>query len=79
MDKLLSIQEAAKVAGVSAGTLRRWERQGKLIPDRTPGKQRRYKLSQLRPHLFREKDISKNTVAYARVSSYDQKADQSNG
>lgn len=75
MDKLLSIREAAEIAGVSAGTLRRWEREKKLIPDRTPGQQRRYKLSQLRPHLSRSKLICKNTVAYARVSSYDQKED----
>ena len=34
MSKLLSISEAAKVLGVSESTLRRWEREGRLLPDR---------------------------------------------
>jgi len=39
--KMVSIQEAAEFLGVSAQTLRRWEREGKLIPDeRTPGARR---------------------------------------
>ncbi len=32
MDKLLSIEKAAELLSVSTGTLRRWEREGKLIP-----------------------------------------------
>ncbi|NEP58373.1 MAG: MerR family DNA-binding transcriptional regulator, partial [Symploca sp. SIO2G7] len=32
MGKLLSIGEAAKLKGVSPNKLRRWEAQGKLIP-----------------------------------------------
>ena len=36
--KMVSIREAAEFLGVAAQTLRRWEREGKLIPDeRTPG------------------------------------------
>jgi excisionase family DNA binding protein len=75
MDKYLSIGKAAPLLGVSASTLRRWERSGKLKPQRTEGKQRRYKLSQLQPHLVRLKNINKKTICYARVSSHDQKAD----
>ncbi|WP_443029113.1 MerR family DNA-binding transcriptional regulator, partial [Spirulina sp. CS-785/01] len=30
-----SISEAAKIKGVSPSTLRRWEAEGKLIPERT--------------------------------------------
>jgi DNA-binding transcriptional MerR regulator len=30
---LVSIQEVATFLGVSAQTLRRWEREGKIIPD----------------------------------------------
>ncbi len=59
MNKLLSIKEASKVLGVSESTLRRWEREKKLIPDeRTKRNQRRYKLSSLRPNmkLFNQKD-----------------------
>ena len=31
----LSISEAAKIKGVSTSTLRRWEAEGKLVPERT--------------------------------------------
>jgi len=76
MSKLLSITEAAKILGVSISTLRRWEKEGKLIPDiRTKGGQRRYKLSSLLPELKRTQDYKRKTIAYARVSSNDQKED----
>jgi len=46
MNKLLSIKEASELLNVTTSTLRRWEKEGKLIPDeRTKGNQRRYKLS----------------------------------
>lgn len=74
MDKLISISEAAERLGVSPTTLRRWEESGKLIPERTQGNQRRYRLSQIEPatHLLKQ---GRKTLAYARVSSHDQKAD----
>ncbi|MCL4521365.1 MAG: IS607 family transposase, partial [Firmicutes bacterium] len=60
--KLVGIREAAELLGVTPSTLRRWEREGKLIPDeRTVGG----------PHSV----IARKTVAYARVSSHDQKDD----
>ena len=40
MDKLYSIGEAAKYLGVSISTLRRWEIDGKLVPERTQGQQK---------------------------------------
>ncbi|MBI2595348.1 MerR family DNA-binding transcriptional regulator [Candidatus Daviesbacteria bacterium] len=43
----ISISHAARVLGVSPDTLRNWEKQGKLIPSRTQGGARRYKLSEL--------------------------------
>ena len=43
----LSIQQAADFLQVSTKTLRRWEKQGYLIPERTVGNQRRYSLIQL--------------------------------
>ena len=67
----LSISEAAKLKGVSASTLRRWEAEGRLVPERTASGHRRYDLSQL---LGIKSELS-FTVAYARVSSHDQKAD----
>ena len=42
-----SISEAAKIKGVSVSTLRRWEAEGKLIPERTAKGHRRYDLAQL--------------------------------
>ncbi|NVZ11328.1 IS607 family transposase [Allochromatium humboldtianum] len=74
--KLVSIQEAADFLGVAAQTLRRWEREGKLIPDeRTAGGRRRYDLARLRPECFHAPEPARRTIAYARVSSHDQKAD----
>ena len=75
--KLVPIQEAAQALGVSTQTLRRWEREGKLIADeRTAGGRRRYDLARLQPERFRAIDqAARRTVAYARVSSHDQKDD----
>lgn len=75
MNKFLTIKQAAEQLGVSESTLRRWEREGKLIPDkRTSGNQRRYLLESL--GINESKSISnRETIAYARVSSHDQKAD----
>lgn len=75
MDKLITIHEAAKLLGVSNTTLRRWEISRKLIPERTAGNQRRYRLSQINPALVRDAETDRKTIAYARVSSHDQKAD----
>lgn len=61
--------------GVATVTLRRWEAEGKLVPARTAGNQRRYLLSQINPALVREAPELRRTIAYARVSSHDQKAD----
>ena len=75
--KLVPIHEAAEALGVSAQTLRRWEREGRLLPDeRTAGGQRRYDLARLKPEKFRSQaEAVRKTVAYARVSSHDQKDD----
>ncbi|MGH2639791.1 MAG: IS607 family transposase [Rhabdochlamydiaceae bacterium] len=77
MSKFISIKEAASALGVSTQTLRRWERINKLIPaQRTKGGQRRYNVAQLSlpSHpLTRDKELP--TIAYARVSSHDQKED----
>jgi len=76
MDKYLAIKEAANLLGVSTSTMRRWETEGRLVPDeRTEGNQRRYLLSSIRPELLRVDDSKKKTIAYARVSSHDQKED----
>ena len=76
MERFVGIGEAAEVLGVSITTLRRWEAEGKLVADHTPGGHRRYDLAKLRPEQFRaEQDARRKTIAYARVSSHDQKDD----
>lgn len=75
MERLVSIGEASKVLGVSITTLRRWEAEGRLVPEHTSGGHRRYDLAKLKPELFRAAFDERRTVAYARVSSDDQKDD----
>ena len=76
MERIVGISEAADVLGVSISTLRRWEAAGKLVAEHTPGGHRRYDLAKLRPELFRAAEAaSRKTIAYARVSSHDQKDD----
>lgn len=76
MERLVGIGEAAQALGVSITTLRRWEAAGKLSAEHTAGGHRRYDLAKLRPEMFRAEDeANRRTVAYARVSSHDQKDD----
>ena len=71
----ISIGKAAKELGVSNRTLRRWEKAGKITAERTPKGHRRYELSQLLGRASRKIVDEKQTIAYARVSSHDQKED----
>ncbi len=74
--KLVGIREAAEFLGVTPSTLRRWEREGTLVPDeRTPGGYRRYDLARIRPEQFHHHTTVRQTIAYARVSSADQQDD----
>jgi putative resolvase len=75
MDRYVAISDAAKALGVSMTTLRRWEKEGKLKSDRTHAGHRRYDLSKIKPELFHNNDTAHKTIAYARVSSHDQKED----
>ena len=61
--------------GVSISTLRRWEAEGKISPARTEGGTRRYDLAVLLPERAHVAAPSRRTIAYARVSSHDQKDD----
>lgn len=70
-----SIGKIAKELGVSRDTLRRWEAKGKIVAERTPRGHRRYDLAKVLGILPRTRSLQKSTVAYARVSSHDQKDD----
>ncbi|MHA1463584.1 MAG: IS607 family transposase [Candidatus Heimdallarchaeaceae archaeon] len=72
---LVRIGIAANLQGVATSTLRRWEREKKLMPfGRTRGGHRRYKLAQI---LGEEKEEEPHhspvVVCYARVSGAKQK------
>ena len=75
MSRFIAIGGASEALGVSITTLRRWEAEGKLIPERTAAGHRRYDLAKLRPEMFHSGPDERRTVAYARVSSHDQKDD----
>ena len=75
---LMSIGEAASCLGVAVATLRRWHKDGRLHPKtRTPGGHRRYDASEVACLAGNQpaRQAHRKTIAYARVSSHDQKAD----
>jgi excisionase family DNA binding protein len=51
INHLLAAKEAASYLGVSLSTLRKIEKQGLLIPFRTPGGHRRYDRDMLKEYL----------------------------
>lgn len=75
MNRLIAIGQAAKLLGVSISTLRRWEVEGQITPEYTSNGHRRYDPTKLKPQEFHVLQDKKRTIAYARVSSNDQKTD----
>ena len=70
--RLVKIGEAARLIGSKPQTLRQWERTGELLPARkTRGGTRYYAVTD----LLGLNNEQAPTIAYARVSSHDQKAD----
>ena len=71
-ERFVKIGAASRLLGVTPSTLRRWEEEGKIQPaKRTPKGTRLYSLQE----MLGVNDLSLPTVAYARVSSTDQKED----
>lgn len=68
---MLSIKEASELLGVTTTTLRNWEKEGKISSIRTQGGHRRYEVKD----LIGSKKEKSLTVAYARVSSHEQRDD----
>lgn len=74
------LTQAAKQLGVHPDTLRRWANAGKMkIARTTPGGQRLFDLNEISQVVKSPSNRiliqDKATVAYARVSSHDQKED----
>ena len=73
MSRFIKIGKAAEILGVSKQTIRRWEVSGSIIPEkRTSGGTRYYDVDKL---LGIKNADNQLTIAYARVSSHDQKED----
>lgn len=74
-----SIGETAEALGVSAQTLRNWDRAGKFVPHhKTPSGTRYYTADQIDAFLgLRRNETTKKkiVIGYCRVSSYKQKDD----
>ena len=70
--RLVKIGEAARILGTTPGTLRKWEASGEITPTRkSKGGTRYYAVED----LVGLNSSELPTLAYARVSSHDQKAD----
>lgn len=68
-EKLLSVSNAAKLLGVSKSTVYRMEEQGILTPFKTPGGQRRFKVSDLQSYLQNSTKIKANEPESKTIKS----------
>ncbi len=71
-EQFVSIGKAAKMLGMSIEGLRKWEREGRLIPVRTLTNHRRYRVADL--HALMHEDVQNpaldtRCILYARVST----------
>ena len=75
--KLVSIGKAADLLGVHVDTLREWDAEQKLVPVKTLGNHRRYKLEDIEALVGDKPKKPKSefvrVATYARVSSHEQK------
>lgn len=76
--KLVSIGKAADLLGVHVDTLREWDAEQKLVPVKTLGNHRRYKLEDIEALVGDKPKKPKSefvrVATYSRVSSHEQKA-----
>lgn len=75
---MIKINEMAKRLGVSIKTLQRWDREGILVSKRTPTDRRYYTEDQYLEYIGLASKSKRKTIAYARVSSINQKDDLQN-
>lgn len=72
------IREASEYLGVHPQTLRRWEREGRITPQYTPGGKRKYTkeaLNKLITNNTNEERPERLTIGYCRISTPEQKQD----
>ena len=69
-NQLLNARQAAEYLGISLSTLGRVEREGFLIPFRTPGGHRRYRINMLDEYLELSRGICKSTNSLSNVQIY---------
>jgi predicted site-specific integrase-resolvase len=83
-DNLIDVSQAAQLLGSDITTLRRWDKTGKLVPQRTPGGHRRYLMSDIKrlqgiseKKIEELKDGSRKVAVYCRAfsSTKEQKGD----
>lgn len=72
---LIAIGKVAELFGVTAQTIRNWEKQGIFEVQRTLGGHRRFFLEEVEKLRGIEREEQRVTVIYSRVSSHDQKED----
>src|SRR6185503_13556770 len=73
-----NVAEFAKLLGVTVKTLQRWDREGRLVPLRSPGNRRLYTDDQLKQILGskqEKKGQHRLKLGYCRVSSHNQRPD----
>ena len=76
MSKYYSINKFSKILGVSAQTLRNWDKKGKLHPHHTSSNgYRYYSHEQLNQVMNVELNLDRIVIGYCRVSSNKQKDD----
>ena len=76
MSKYYSINEFSKILGVSAQTLRNWDKNGKLHPHHTSSNgYRYYSHEQLNQVMNIKPNLDRIVIGYCRVSSNKQKDD----
>lgn len=76
MSKYYSINEFSKIIGVSAQTLRNWDKNGKLHPHHTSSNgYRYYSHEQLNQVMNIKPNLNRKIIGYCRVSSNKQKDD----
>ncbi|MGL5382665.1 MAG: IS607 family transposase [Culicoidibacterales bacterium] len=73
--KYYSIAQTSKLLGVTAQTLRNWDRSGKLKPHHTSESGYRYYSQEQLNRVLGIKDPNRKVIGYCRVSSSKQKDD----